>query len=1460
MTRKVRILISFILVAVAFATGIAVYSQSERMRNAQADGTATTRYTVVDGKIAPPPSDQTKAKGTEENPFFILEIVPYEGLGTFGYHIGGCEPIDMEGAGYNGFAIPMEDSHYDVKTYTARKWFDEEGTKYFPKTQTDNQDQYGTMKYVEDGSGNYNRKSDPAPVYEYEPVPEGYEGTKYTEESEGVYVPDKDGTLIRRTKSAEYEYVGTGGNYLWTPLPADTCVSMSNPEKSVYLNAYHDPDENGEFKTVFKNVPCYISYSAKKYTHMNAFLRESVGLAYEMKDGKRIPYQEEEGKPTLAERIANYKCVVYTVTPEDLNIQKDGVLVNKELIEKADLVSISSVDSTSVAINAYNTYKKYDSSGLLCKKNTNMSGISFKNNPLDWPAALALYQRASSTTDPLPIIWDTHTYTYFTTTFKNVQLKCKTPNGNVDRAVDGSQDNMFKLYLMLYMMNTPVFQSFFGNPADYKTVDMGGGLTTPLLKDYEGESQRYWSSWTLYPWKSGLLPDVKGLDNAANVAVLDTLGIMNGGGSPLFQYNTSQNLVRNGIHIYDGSTSLTTNFEKPSGVKNNQYGREVYEFFESIGEKKTSVTTAEVLYYLLNGLHDSPNKVTKENYRVLELQPDTKFKSDTKAGTVEDDAFWKAFIGMYANTMGKVTVDRMSTSEFIGKKQELISDYDLIYIGVDASSENWSMDFGEKDFVYAHTGPLVTVTTEKLKPQTYGWLDTDLNKFVLSGNDITEAKRTDLKEYADSGALLLFGTGFFTDEKANTAAASIDRNSNIYKVSDEDVAKPIYEYALTKQSTRMTTELAIRKALKKERRLILKDVTEPLAYKEGAANLYLPSNTLSFKFTVSAPAGSIYELALYVDINGDGVFSKSERLEGLNIQKSSGGTVKNGKVQAGETYVVKRVVADRKGAVHWKLDFIDTDESKELKERTVYASLSGLSAIKATKKERLRILQIEMPNNNTVKLPMAGENPSKGSIPWKFKEWTKDVNGLDISFVRMKEDAILKELEKNPKYLQSEYEMVIMGFGDMYNGVKSDVVIDAIQGFMEAGKAVLYTHDSSSMVGYGGGLGAGVDAASSKELTLAFRDAFGMDRYDVSIHKGKEGVERQDYPYEPSSSKSGNLSKIGSEVLAHGISNGHLYKLAPLNSSNVYSKKISQVNMGAITEYPFHINPTISVAETHPQYYQLDMEEELMNVWYCLDNSQGDNNIGKYYKYTYNDVRNNYYIYNCGNITYSGMGHSGGMSDEEIKLFINTFVAAYRAAASPAQVVILNDDVTKKVTEGKNYLSVDLDSADGTQLLGGEAQGVHTDYDVVVKETVEEDGEEKENVIVETEEGVSKRVYFRIEDTSSSGEVTGFDLVISADFDGAMDIRPFAIYRTADVGQDAGAVYVDGTKVKLNSEDIYYVDIPVKYEMKSATEKAVTTTAVEFDVTMYYVVGKSSFSVSGLTKVDITPRGFFNLD
>lgn len=105
------------------------------------------------------------------------------------------------------------------------------------------------------------------------------------------------------------------------------------------------------------------------------------------------------------------------------------------------------------------------------------------------------------------------------------------------------------------------------------------------------------------------------------------------------------------------------------------------------------------------------------------------------------------------------------------------------------------------------------------------------------------------------------------------------------------------------------------------------------------------------------------------------------------------------------------------------------------------------------------------------------------------------------------------------------------------------------------------------------------------------------------------------------------------------------------------------------------------------------MDNEDLVVWYSLsDDSQNGTGI---YSSRENDARNQYYIYNIGNITYTGMGHSGNktLPDSEVKLFVNTMISAYRATTGNPYVEITNPDKQENSsTEAYLYAEIDPDN------------------------------------------------------------------------------------------------------------------------------------------------------------------------
>lgn len=154
-------------------------------------------------------------------------------------------------------------------------------------------------------------------------------------------------------------------------------------------------------------------------------------------------------------------------------------------------------------------------------------------------------------------------------------------------------------------------------------------------------------------------------------------------------------------------------------------------------------------------------------------------------------------------------------------------------------------------------------------------------------------------------------------------------------------------------------------------------------------------------------------------------------------------------------------------------------------------------------------------------------------------------------------------------------------------------------------------------------------------------------------------------------------------------------------------------NSGQITNYPYKIPDLIEIANTHEQYTQLNLDDEDMVVWYSLTDQytktyadeaekisrtsykNDTQKLGRgVYSSRESDVRNNFYIYNVGNITYTGMGHSNTavLPDDEVKLFVNTMISAYRAVSDNPYAEVTNAD---KIENNKNdvYLYVPVDQA-----------------------------------------------------------------------------------------------------------------------------------------------------------------------
>lgn len=367
---------------------------------------------------------------------------------------------------------------------------------------------------------------------------------------------------------------------------------------------------------------------------------------------------------------------------------------------------------------------------------------------------------------------------------------------------------------------------------------------------------------------------------------------------------------------------------------------------------------------------------------------------------------------------------------------------------------------------------------------------------------------------------------------------------------------------------------------------------------------------------------------------------------------------------------------------------------------------------------------------------------------WVYLSTLKDFD-ISITSVSLDElaDGIASGHLNGADFKMDNFNMLIMGFADCYNEITDEASLVAVEDFIESGKSVLFTHDVSSYLNYSSGRVSKSSSLGSVHywgynINKRFRNMLGMDRYGATLMYGDEEITTETINSGWSTSTIelhttklvGTLKSTGfiaddEEIAQMMAKKDVLYKyntdqenlwMASENTAYVqgYSRvlllsssngvennpttKVSNVNAGQITRYPYTIPDNFTVANTHSQYYQLDLEANDIVVWYCLANDSG------VFNQFYNDARNNYYIYSKGNIMYTGVGHSGGLSENEIKLFINTMVAAYAASADPTAPKIINYDRTTGVDE-IDYVYVDYDTTFPELAIG---EGVDGDKDV----------------------------------------------------------------------------------------------------------------------------------------------------
>lgn len=1297
----------------------------------------------------------TYALGTKENPFFILELVPYDEYGSFGYNIGGCEPTDVQKMRGTG----------KIDTLGSMNMCDEkrmDKTYFFEDAQELKTTEFEHPLVKED-------------------IVQSFDGYyELVEAGEGAFRQNEDGTIVK----------ADGGNIIWHTIydlekqkdyPTQIFQRKDEPKKiltnvgeRIYTVRESSPDD-----------PVYSVEGYYYYKNNENFLKHSLKLS--------------------DEAAAKYSVIIKTITPKELN-------ANPSWAKYADLYIVSASCADNEFKNMWKKYNRYHhTSAVTDYKNGFENTDSDKERDISWEVAKEMYDKITADTNYAAIMMTAESYKI--TKWTKVMLSLfdwnLRPSGDTF-SYDASNNNMYKLTVMLLSMKQELFKKLYLDK-DNPLISNDGKF---LLQT--GDAQEYWNMFTFLPTNARTTdPEVNynwygyftSMDKwndyqmAGNIEenrryINNHIYIGGDGGDIL------RNYLQDGLNLTDKTKTKYTDFQEFMDNADKATPADAVRYV--LGQKNnTNKIEGDLNILDIEPCYDSKNGYSLTKNYIYIMLPNFDGKVNITHMTTAE------FIGNSEDLNSTYNMIFMGLDDgAYNKEQQTLKD-PAENKDVSGQFTKWN-DSAMNGKIYFHTGDLAKSTPYSegdprvSRSVKFLWFennresttqDEDYPVIRFPGNDITKVKQKELSAFLDAGYPIVAVPYLY-----ETNQLRIDQNSNICKfIKDEKNDKsPIYQ---TLDAT--SIESALKRAQADIEWKELPAIYNGETASESSSTIkdanYLNTDTngrslLTFKFTVKdTDANHKYKYRIYIDQNRDGKFEDDE------IFYDARKTIALNSEQTRTLKISKLYV----GLIQWKIEVYRTDNQQ------IRFTKTGCSAAKnrTGSKKQINVLQI-MPNDGDYngKLNLSTDSLftkyyknlddyeiSVDTITCsKFREYFQ--NGNRFSFDESKDVNIGGDGEQNPSaypdsiktQLYDKYNMLIIGFGDCYGGEdlsNENGAVDFIKYFAAKGKSVLFTHDLTSMnnvkvqnqgnpFGYSANallrdlMGMNRYKAVSNQISAAERnkiiryqekqkDEQGNNKYDfVKDVNGNALDELHGFTYYAIKRLAYDQNKSNENDWYHSVAgqwapyegkgwkmpyqylikdvNGHivcednwLTQNTGFNNHNDETTLVTKTNEGQITQYPYKIgdlsnqntvfdNTKLKVAQTHGQYYQLNMEDPEVTVWYCLaDDGKSDT-----YGVSPNDASNNYYIYSKDNIFYSGVGHSKVESDMEAKLFINTMIGAYRVSYEPPIVEVLNPEAEITDTKNLSYTMTYNQEYDGdtTEILSQKAvdtanEGVGSDAD-----------------------------------------------------------------------------------------------------------------------------------------------------
>lgn len=707
----------------------------------------------------------------------------------------------------------------------------------------------------------------------------------------------------------------------------------------------------------------------------------------------------------------------------------------------------------------------------------------------------------------------------------------------------------------------------------------------------------------------------------------------------------------------------------------------------------------------------------KDEIRILEIEPANDFLLRTNDENDLDRDVEKSITITDPNdssitTEAAVSIKTVSMPQFISMVDEINGDYDVVVIG--RKNDNISTDKTTGDYLkYSdYTAPFQEGMKRTILPlgswvdavPSYTSIDGKRMTEYYSENDITNKNAKKILDMIDSGQLVYLDNNIVNDNNI--------KDTKIYKNFANKQGENFKKFNCTEEDTNKIKEINLEKIVQDYlnldsvyKRPKIKSLTKPNDDK-NQDNASYDNRRMNFNVTVDSLQEEELKLDLYLDMNGDGIFKDTEIAKQLTVKA----------VQGINSYSLNyRLNNDFIGYLDWKIEVIRPNGIKyNVKNSNVYKRLGSQREIKV-----LQICPDNVINDGKFNLTKNTE----------FIKKLKEVDDYNIVVETKKVSVFNKEASQRAsssgdEELNGKYNMIILGFADSYGGYQiNEDACNELERFIETGQSVMFTHDTITPALSDETIttvdGNKIDLSSytsgPRLLTKRMRDYVGQSRYEDPYRKKDDGTIDESDIYKEYVQGSGSAVELTDKNIPHDIfeetfDNKKVYTLGATQDGYIrdvqrqnnrtkftvgwdFVSNVKDINSAQISNYPFELSNSIPVAQTHTQWYQLNLEDPDVVPWFNLTGGNFNNN----------DSRNYYYTYSKGNITYSGTGHSNGFTNEELELFVNTIVKAERGANHAPEIECSipseykeDNQLENNVVAGSDYsFTVDARDFDG---------------------------------------------------------------------------------------------------------------------------------------------------------------------